>query len=605
MDAIIHGLPSLPDTPAGLSRRALLLKKFRLCSVQFPGVAPSPQLDPRSIEAELKAREAKRLTLLELINFVSQQRPVWSSVEYGACFDMLGWNLFRPLPQSSFERLPGPGVGIQGGQNHMFCPEEDAQQEEACWPILQLSYELLLRLVSATPSAALVEAHAESNPPGGTSQCPHPEPPTSLSAMQTSYKLMLSTFLSRRFLLALLHNIGSEDARERDYVKTILHRTYGASMALRPFLRRNMQNLLLKVIYEDERQHGVSEILELFGSIINGFAVPLKASHIDTLLCRVLIPLHKVHHLPLFHPQLSYAIVQFLSKEPRLADRILVGLLKLWPRSNSKKEVLFLNEIEEILDRIPAITPEQARGADPENDPCSIHPEVLSAVLARICACVHSTHFQVSEKALYLLNGSILSRFVFFAGVGPQALGSDWREELVPIIARAIYINSELPVVSSLASDTDGRGEGEEDDDDGTPRTDRLPPNATAPPSAANMLGHWNSTLTELARECARVVAEFDPSLWRRAMDEVAAELEAELTIVYDEDSVADLPPSARPPSARAIALSARTKASGLNLAAASAAAAAASVQTKTYEPHSNHSSRMKAWHGGESKTNT
>lgn len=50
---------------------------------------------------------------------------------------------------------------------------------------------------------------------------------------------------------------------------------------------------LFRFVYETEHFNGVGELLEILGSIINGFALPLKAEH-KQFLVRVLIPLHKV-----------------------------------------------------------------------------------------------------------------------------------------------------------------------------------------------------------------------------------------------------------------------------------------------------------------------
>lgn len=42
--------------------------------------------------------------------------------------------------------------------------------------------------------------------------------------------------------------------------------------------------------------------------------------------------------------------LQFVDKEPTLAEPVLSQLLKFWPVINSQKEVLFLGEMEEILE---------------------------------------------------------------------------------------------------------------------------------------------------------------------------------------------------------------------------------------------------------------
>jgi serine/threonine-protein phosphatase 2A regulatory subunit B' len=73
--------------------------------------------------------------------------------------------------------------------------------------------------------------------------------------------------------------------------------------------------------YETERFNGIAELLEILGSIINGFALPLKDEH-KLFLTRVLIPLHKAKSLSLYHPQLAYCIVQFLEKDAALTEEV-------------------------------------------------------------------------------------------------------------------------------------------------------------------------------------------------------------------------------------------------------------------------------------------
>jgi hypothetical protein len=151
----------------------------------------------------------------------------------------------------------------------------------------------------------------------------------------------------------LLELFDSEDPRERDFLKTTLHRIYGKFLNLRAFIRRSINNVFYAFIYETERHNGIAELLEILGSIINGFALPLKEEH-KTFLMRVLIPLHKVKGLALYHPQLAYCVVQFLEKDPALTEEVVIGLLRYWPKVNSPKEVMYLNEVEEVLGIFPS-----------------------------------------------------------------------------------------------------------------------------------------------------------------------------------------------------------------------------------------------------------
>lgn len=122
-------------------------------------------------------------------------------------------------------------------------------------------------------------------------------------------------------MLQLLELFDSEDPRERDFLKTTLHRIYGKFLNLRSYIRRSINNVFFQFAYETERFNGIAELLEIMGSIINGFALPLKEEH-KLFLTRVLIPLHKVKSLSMYHPQLAYCIVQFLEKDSSLTEDV-------------------------------------------------------------------------------------------------------------------------------------------------------------------------------------------------------------------------------------------------------------------------------------------
>lgn len=72
-------------------------------------------------------------------------------------------------------------------------------------------------------------------------------------------------FLRSRLLLQLLELFDSEDPRERDFLKTVLHRIYGKFLGLRAFIRKQINNIFLRFIYETEHFNGVGELLEILG----------------------------------------------------------------------------------------------------------------------------------------------------------------------------------------------------------------------------------------------------------------------------------------------------------------------------------------------------
>lgn len=63
----------------------------------------------------------------------------------------------------------------------------------------------------------------------------------------------------------------SEDPRERDFLKTVLHRIYGKFLGLRAFIRKQINNIFLRFVYETEHFNGVGELLEILGRSVSRF----------------------------------------------------------------------------------------------------------------------------------------------------------------------------------------------------------------------------------------------------------------------------------------------------------------------------------------------
>ncbi|KAJ2958552.1 hypothetical protein NQZ79_g5859 [Umbelopsis isabellina] len=350
--------PNFNEVPAH-QRHELFLRKLVQCQVIFDFNDPSSQL---------KGKEIKRQALQEMIDYTVTTKGVIVDAIYPEAIRMFSLNLFRTIP---------PPVNPVGDA---FDPEEDEPVLEMAWPHLQLVYEFFLRFVES------------------------PDFNTSIA----------KRYIDQKFILQLLELFDSEDPRERDFLKTTLHRIYGKFLNLRAFIRRSMNNIFFQFIYETERHNGIAELLEILGSIINGFALPLKGEH-KTFLSKVLIPLHKVKSLSLYHPQLAYCVVQFLEKDQALTEEVIMGLLRYWPKINSPKEVMFLHEIEEILDLVE------------QNE----FQKVMKPLFQRLALCVSSPHFQVAERALAFWNNEYIVNLM-----------GDNIEVIMPIMFPALYENS-------------------------------------------------------------------------------------------------------------------------------------------------------------------
>ncbi|GMF58635.1 unnamed protein product [[Candida] boidinii] len=186
--------------------------------------------DPSS---DIEGKDLKSLTLTELTNFISSTRIQFTEEMYAHVVEMFKTNIFRPIP---------PPVNPVG---EIYDPDEDEPVYELAWPHMHLVYEFFLRFV---------------------------ESPDFNNTLAKPY-------IDHKFVLTLLELFDSEDNRERDCLKTTLHRIYGKFLSLRSFIRKSIANVFLTFVYDTERFNGISELLEILGSIINGFALPLKEEH--------------------------------------------------------------------------------------------------------------------------------------------------------------------------------------------------------------------------------------------------------------------------------------------------------------------------------------
>ncbi|CAN8257256.1 unnamed protein product [Cochlearia groenlandica] len=330
----VEPLPLFRDVPVS-ERQSLFMRKLQICCFRF---------DFTDSLKNAREKEIKRQTLLELVDFIQSSG---SGKINEACQEelvkMISFNIFRCLPPASHENT---------GQEPADLEEEEPYLEPS-WQHLQLVYELLLRYIVPSDTDTKVAKR----------------------------------YIDHSFVLNLLELFETEDPREREYLKTILHRIYGKFMVHRPFIRKGINYIFYRFIYETERHSGIGELLEILGSIINGFALPMKEEH-KLFLIRALIPLHKPKPIAMYHQQLSYCIVQFVEKDYKLADTVIRGLLKFWPLTNCNKEVLFLGELEEVLEATQPV----------EFQRCMV------PLFQQIARCLNSSHFQVAERSLFLWN---------------------------------------------------------------------------------------------------------------------------------------------------------------------------------------------------------
>lgn len=104
------------------------------------------------------------------------------------------------------------------------------------------------------------------------------------------------------------------------------------------------------------------------------------------------------------HVLLPPSPAQFVEKDPKLAEPVLRQLLKFWPLTNSQKEVLFLGELEEVLEL---------------TQPAEFQA-VMEPLFRQLARCLTSAHFQVGAGGQQAAGILMLGGFLHGPSAGPS-----------------------------------------------------------------------------------------------------------------------------------------------------------------------------------------
>jgi len=457
-------LPNFKDVQAAY-RPILFVAKLRQCCKLI-----------RQEDVEL--RKLKHMVLYQLLDYVNSSNNVFPEIAIPDFFQCVLVNILRATAKPACE-------------SYAWDADEDEPQIDVNWYHLQFVYEMLLRFVFS--------ANSPSNSP--------------------EYQKLVRKYIDQDFILKLLQLFNSSDPRERDYCKTILHRIYANFMPLRAYIRNVIKSELTSFMSTTQRHNGICEILEILGSIINGFASPLKQEHI-AFLAQVLIPLHRVMHIKSILPQLSYCVSKYVEKDSSLAAGVITGIFNYWPRLNNSKEVSFLTELDELLETIPPealITTDtnihaRLKGSNLTSliqstaivIPNYLHlPDqflaelsclkVYRSIFYHISQCLASTHFQVAEKACNMLLNPYLGKHAQFASNRFRELCSKYSVTVTPENA---YFLTPYNVIYTIAK-----------------------------PLSFNAASHWNVNIKIASEGIFKTIAESDPETCKELEEQFLREL--------------------------------------------------------------------------------
>ncbi|OQR86651.1 protein phosphatase 2A regulatory B subunit [Achlya hypogyna] len=262
-----------------------------------------------------------------------------------------------------------------------FDPDQDLPEKDPAWVHLVVVYEILTSVIQAPIAPRLAKRH-----------------------------------ITPTFCCQLIGLLRSQDQDERLAVATILHKLYAKFKSLRASFRQTVGYTFLQFVEEPSLYpFGIGELLEVFASIVKGFATPLLPDH-ATFMAKHVLPLLKPTSLPSYHQPLLLCLTMYLEKDPKTVHPLLSHLVKYWPWQATSKQILFINTLEETLELTPI------------EEVSTFEKRQIAAVIAK---CLQSHHFQVAERTLFLWNNPYL--------INHSLLNQDHARELLPIFFPALF----------------------------------------------------------------------------------------------------------------------------------------------------------------------
>uniref|UniRef100_A0A1A9UUP3 Serine/threonine protein phosphatase 2A regulatory subunit n=1 Tax=Glossina austeni TaxID=7395 RepID=A0A1A9UUP3_GLOAU len=350
-----HLRPQRPLNPirSAFRERTLFARKLKQGRVLFNFMDPF---------ADIGGKAIKTGVLSNLAVYLANAKGILTEGMFYEVLGMISANIFHPLP---------PHQRNEGER------KDNVSVEEVCWEHLMLVYEVFYCFVH---HSGFERAYAQ-------------------------------VYMDEKFLMKLIRLFDTEIEPERYTLANVLSRIFKKCPKRRQFIKKTIIDTFLAHIYEGKEFNGISELLQIFQLVIMEFDTTLKYEYFE-LLMRVLLPLHINPLLCIYHINLSSCVILFIKKFSVLTENIIKQLLLFWPRTSTEKQVIFLEEIDTILQLIEL---REFQG-------------IQKILFRHLGKCANSPHMLVSKHALRILRSARVRVLVEQSNVC-----------ILPIIVPALY----------------------------------------------------------------------------------------------------------------------------------------------------------------------
>ncbi|KAH0792248.1 phosphoprotein phosphatase [Histomonas meleagridis] len=319
--------PILPllTVPFNKNECSLLKKKIELCSTLC---------NFADDEADHEAKTIKADTLKELMNIFASPTMIRlvSTKIINKFFEMVYTNITRPIPPTH--------------PKYLF-QNEEPQMVDISWSHLSIIYDLLSKYQSIRPTD------------------PH---------------------FDKKFIATIFPLLHAPDLNERDYISTMIENYLDTHNEDEQYILSKMLFCIFQYLDNKCYPFCITPILKIFIHLIKS-QQPINPNYIK-IYNGVVVHLHSSQHLTTFYPLLTEIIDLLSNDNPSICKSIFENTIKYWPKSKPSKQILFVNLINFIVERVT-----------PTDFPSIINP--LFSLYAKVATTKYS---KVAEASMQIWN---------------------------------------------------------------------------------------------------------------------------------------------------------------------------------------------------------
>ena len=210
--------------------------------------------------------------------------------------------------------------------------------------------------------------------------------------------VVLSKFLTKKFLYTFFSNINSNDSEERMLVKLLTYKLYCCNVELRKILLEVIEEYLLDLTIssKDIQISGLIDCFDILKSIYSGLNKPISKKFLN-ILERTILQTFKNKNLKLFWNNYKSFLISLIKEDNSVLLVITNFLYKSWPSRYPEKVCMLIDFVEIMINQYKTELLKLAN---------------FKRIASKIVTSIKDLNILVADKALIIFKNDVILKMM-------------------------------------------------------------------------------------------------------------------------------------------------------------------------------------------------